>query len=72
MGNRIRKFRNWHIDIYKHRIRITDGWHSDWPIFYSETEVAFDNPYRLPKPVLNYVSRNSKSLYNIQQQLRGA
>ena len=64
--NTIRKFGNWKIEIFENKIRITNGWYSDWPIFYNETGFAVDNPYRLPKSILNYLYDNCKKLYDIQ------
>jgi hypothetical protein len=65
--NIIRKFGNWRIDIFENKIRITDGWYSDWPIFYNEEEFAVDNPYKLPKSILNYLENNCEKLYDIQE-----
>jgi len=67
--NTIRKFGNWKIDIFENRIRITNGWHADWPIFYDEKEFAVDNPYKLPKSILNYLENNCEKLYNIQENI---
>lgn len=65
----IRKFGNWKIEIFENRIRITDEWNCDWPIFYSENEFALDNNYIIPKSVINYLYKNCKKLYNIQEEI---
>ncbi len=64
------KFGNWKIDIIENKIRISDGWYADWPIFYNEKEFAVDNPYKLPKSILNYLYKNTEKLYNIQNLFR--
>lgn len=68
----IRKFGNWRIDIFENKIRITDGWYSDWPIFYNKKEFAVDNPYKLPKSILNYLENNCEKLYDIQENIHGS
>jgi len=70
--NIIRKFGNWKIDIFENRIRITNGWHADWPIFYDENDFAVDNPYKLPKSIIDYLYKNTEKLYNIQENIHGS
>jgi hypothetical protein len=68
----IRKFGNWQIEIFENRIRITNGWYSDFPIFYDEYEFALDDPYKLPKSVISYLENNCKKLYDIQDNMHGS
>jgi hypothetical protein len=65
----IRKFGNWQIEIFENKIRITNGWYSDWPIFYDKYKFAVDDPYRLPKSIINYLEINCEKLYNIQENI---
>ena len=65
----IRKFGNWKIEIFENKIIITNGWYCDGPIFYNTEEFAIDNPYIIPNSIINYLKKNSKKLYNIQEEI---
>ena len=65
----IRKFGNWKIDISENQIRITNECYADWPIFYDRGGFAVDNPYKLPRSILNYLYKNTEKLNNIQEKL---
>ena len=70
----IRKFGNWTLEIFKnqrdhkHELVASNGWNTYYAIVYDNMKTAWDYPYLVPKSIINYVNKNAKRLYKMQEK----
>ena len=70
----IRKFGKWTLEIFKnqrnnkHELVASDGWNTYYAIVYDNMKTAWDNPYPVPKSIIDYVNKNAKRLYKMQEK----
>lgn len=69
----IKKIGKWTIEVFENPAKhtelvVSDGLHTYYPIVYDNMNVAYDNPYPIPKAVRDYIEKNKIKLKKIQDE----